>query len=131
MTAIRDAIRNATQDNVITQEEWSGIKTLADATPAKASDDARALVSVFANDGFELQGTSKTELRNLLRARGYDVPTARPTGTTNAAFEEKIISSNVSETDHVFASLQERAGLSGTTVNVGVLDTGLDVKHVA
>ncbi len=132
MTTIRDAIRLVTQDNKVTKEEWDNtLKPLADALPLEASEDARELVALFTNDQFELDAGAKTALRTTLRNRGYDVPQTRPAGVDNAAFAEAVINSNVTETDAVFESLQQRAGLADTRVIVGVLDTGLDVQHAA
>ncbi|HLL53839.1 MAG TPA: S8 family serine peptidase [Myxococcaceae bacterium] len=129
MSAIRDAIRNATLDNVVTKEEWASLKPLASSTPKEASEDARELVNLFANDKFEMPSTAKTELRSMLRERGYDAPTARPTGMSSEVFADAIISSNVTETDSNFRKLQLLSGQENATVNVGVMDTGLDTKH--
>lgn len=131
MTAIKDAIRTATLDNVVTKEEWAQLKPLANATPVEASEDARELVKLYASDQFQLDSTVKTDLRNLVRARGYDAPTTRPAGMSGDALADKIISSNVSETDSNFRKLQLLAGQENVRVNVGVADTGLDTQHVA
>lgn len=131
MTAIKDTIRTITADNVVSKEEWATLKPLATATPVEASEDARELVKLFASDAFQVDASVKTELRSLIRARGYDAPTSRPAGMTGEAFADAIISSNVSEQDASFRKLQILAGREDGRVNVGVADTGLDTKHVA
>lgn len=129
MTALRDAISKATSDRKVTADEWNTlIKPQADLAPKEASADAREVVQLWASDSFELDAGARSAARSFLQSRGYEVPTARPAGSTEDV-ARALIDSNVTETDDAFADLRARAGTLGREVSVAILDSGFDTGH--
>ena len=96
--------------------------------PLTASDQARALLDVYADPAVVLAEGVAPELGQLLRAHGYDVPTDHRPSAAEAA---RIRADAVHEVDPVFARLAHAVGRESAIVSIAVIDGGLDVGHPA
>ncbi|MBN1204032.1 MAG: S8 family serine peptidase [Myxococcaceae bacterium] len=130
MTKISDAIRTVTADKKVTADEWKNVlKPVADAAPKEASADAREVVKLWASDGFEVDSAARRGMRDFLQSRGYEVPTAKPSGAKPAELEQAVIASNVTEADAAFQGLAKAAGRESAEQTIAVLDSGFGIDH--
>lgn len=127
---LRAAIRAATADGKVTDQEWHTVlQPVADGLPLRATDGSRALLDVWASSRFDVDPEAHRHLDDYLRSRGYPVMTPRPVGGSDRAFAQLVASGNVGEVDRTFQRLAQRAGRSADEVNVAVLDNGFDLFH--
>jgi subtilisin family serine protease len=127
---LRAAIRTATADGKVTDQEWHTIlQPVVEELPLRATDGSRALLDIWASSRFELDPEARRHLGDSLHSRGYPVMTPRPVGGSDRAFAQLLASGNVGEVDQTFQRLAQRAGRSSGEVNVAVLDNGFDLFH--
>lgn len=127
---LRAAIRAATADGKVTDQEWQTLlQPAVDSLPPRATEGSRALLDVWASSRFDLEPEARRHMGDALRSDGYPVMTPRPVGSSDRAFAALVASGNVGEVDQTFLRLTQRAGHASDEVNVAVLDNGFDLFH--
>lgn len=128
---VSKAIKAAVADKTVTKEEWQRrIKPLLEGSKV-ATPEMRAVLDLWADDRFVIDGPSRGDMRTTLERAGYDIPFLPSGAFPEPGVVGQIVASNVTEVDEDFAALLERSGRSGNKTTVAVLDAGFALDHPA
>jgi subtilisin family serine protease len=133
MSSISAALGAVLADGRLSNGEWyRQLDDLVAALPRRANEEARELIGLWETDAFTFDAEALRKLAGALHGMGYvvGVNPLRPTPPPPSAVP-RILASNISEQDPLFAALQRAVGRTDENVTVAVLDGGFDVTHPA
>ncbi len=130
MRLIERMLERYLADGKLTETEWRRAElVLRLREPKRASEAGRMLVrAMFTKD---MSDATRQDVAEYVRSRGYDAPVKpkKPKAHGERA-AERVIRSNVTETDVAFTDLMRRTGRDkGAAITIGVLDGGFNAAN--